>query len=171
MSKKKKKPRFYIPPDEPTVTLGEALSGTVTTGTTTAYTALTVSIVPRHLKCPECNYETHLTVLPDAPISCPKCTERFFHRNISQMQDVPPPALPPGPPTPKPSLKGKKRYAKVIHEPINPRFCFIKFEDDGSEGKLWKNTTASLRHAQLIVEPNRDEGFGGWTIVKETPHL
>lgn len=165
---KKKKHRLYLPPDEPTVTLGEALA---TTSTASTHISLTASIASRHLKCPECGYEQHLTVLPEAIISCPKCTERFFHKHIPHMQDAPKPELPPQPPAPKPKLKGTRRYAKVCHEPLNPRFCYVKFEDDGTEGRLWKNTKNSLRFQQLVVEPNRDEGQGGWTVVRETPTL
>lgn len=170
MSKSKKKHRLYLPPDDPpTVTLGEALA---TTATSSVCISLTAAIPPRHLICPECGYKQSLTVLPDAKISCPKCTERFFHKHIPQMQEQPVPELPPGPPPPKPKLKGLKRYAKVCHEPLNPKFRMIRFEDDGSEDRLWVHPqTPTLRHVQLIVEPNRDTGQGGWTIVRENPHL
>lgn len=168
--KKKPSPRFNLPPDDPpTVTLGEVLSGTATGNTHTTVT-LTAFVAQRRLVCPECNYAQSLTVLPDAKISCPKCTERFFHKHIPQMQDAPQEPGPVLPPAPKPKLKGGKRYAKVCHEPLNPRFCIIRFEDDNTEDRLWKDKRmGSLRHVQLIVERNRDEGMGGWTIVRETP--
>ena len=164
MPRKKK-----LRPPVPTVTLGEAL-GLTATDFPSATSTIT-HVASRHLICPECRHEVRLTILPGAKISCPKCTELFFHKHIPQMEEIPPPAAPPAPPAPKPKLKGLKRYAKVIHEPINPKFCFIRFEDDNSEGRLWKDAPGSLRFQQLIVEPNRDEGQGGWTIVRDTPHL
>ena len=160
MSKKKKR--------IPTVTLGEALSTLTVSGSTSVFVP---GILTCHLHCDTCDHDEVMHVPPGSDISCPKCEKAFWRKHVPRMREVPPAPPPPGPAAPKPKLKGLKRYAKVIHEPINPRFCFVKFEDDGSEGKLWKNTAGSLRFQQLIVEPNRDEGMGGWTIVRETPHL
>jgi hypothetical protein len=163
---KKKKKRSV-----PTVTLGEALAVpdiTLNVETTT----FTAGILTVRMKCDDCNHEATMHIPPGSDITCPKCFDSFVRRNVPKMRELPPEPPPPGPPAPKPKLHGGKRYAKVVHEPLNPRFCFIKFEDDGTEGKLWKHvSTPTLRHIQLIVERNRDEQQGGWTIVRETPHL
>jgi hypothetical protein len=62
----------------------------------------------------------------------------------------------------------------VTHEPLNPKFRFIKFPDfpEVEPERLWVHpSTPTLRHVELIVEPNPDTGFGGWVIVREARRL
>lgn len=122
-----------------------------------------------HVRCDECGYETTINIVSHT--HCPKCYDKWIARNVPQMHEVAAPPVPEAP-KPKPALKGQLRYAKVVLEPINPLFRIIKFEDDGSEGRLHVHfKTPSLRHVQLIVKPNPDERQGGWVISREQPSL
>lgn len=123
---------------------------------------------PRKYQCLACGH----VEFASHPKPCPECFNTWKAKNFPLLSEVAPLPPPPGPPPEKPALPGQKRYAKVYHEPINPRFKLIRFED-GTEDKLWVRTdSGSLRHQQLVVEPNRDHAQGGYTLVREEPrHL
>lgn len=157
MPKKKKK---FSPPE--VAIIGETSHGPTSTSTV---------MLSRyhHMRCDECGYETTKNITNSG--SCPKCYDNWVRKNVPQMHEV---AAPPiaAPPQPKPALKRGLRYAKVVHEPINPLFRIIRFEDDGTEDKLHVHfKTPTLRHVQLIVRENPDPAQGGWVISREQPHL